>query len=123
VLVLSAVAMVPGVSRAAAAAIASAAAAIGFAYAAMILHGIASPTTEEPPHWSDKYFYGVAPAVSYLMLGAVAVAMWRSAGWAATGEAAVAMALLLLSIRNAWDLVTWLAPKAGAAQDSNKDGG
>jgi hypothetical protein len=122
VLVLSAVAMVPDVSRPAAAAAASAAAAIGFLYAAMILHGIASPTAEEPPHWTDKYYYGAAPALSYLGLGVVAAAIWLRAGWAPTAEAAIAMVLLLLCIRNAWDLVTWLAPKAGGAQDSSSSG-
>ena len=44
---------------------------------------------------------------------AVAAAIWTQASaWAATALAALLMALMLLAIRNAWDLITWMAPGA-----------
>ena len=36
--------------------------------------------------------------------------MALGATWSAEAVAAVLMSTLLLAIRNAWDLVTWLAP-------------
>jgi hypothetical protein len=117
VVVLSAVAMVPDLPRAAAAAMAGAVALTGTAYAAKILHGLLGSRVPEAPHWTDKYFYGVAPAAVYLLLGAVAAAIWLHARWALIGQAAIALSLLLLCIRNAWDLATWLAPMAEPATD------
>jgi hypothetical protein len=68
-----------------------------------------------PPHWSDFWLYGVAPTVLYGALVADAVALATSAGWACAATAITLLALLLLGIRNAWDLVTWMAPARGAA--------
>ena len=33
-------------------------------------------TAEEPPHWTDFWWYGVTPTVLYAGLGATAVALW-----------------------------------------------
>jgi hypothetical protein len=115
--VLSAVAMMPEVPRPAAASVAGAAAAAGLLYAIMVVRGILGPTHEESPHWTDKWFYGVAPGALYLLLGLVSAGMWLGADWPPMGQAAIALVLLLVAIRNAWDLATWLAPKAGEAQD------
>jgi hypothetical protein len=67
--------------------------------------------TNDPPHWSDSWFYGVVPSALSLLLAAVAAAFWSAQDWAKYGVAAVITALLLISIRNEWDLVTWLAPR------------
>ena len=62
-------------------------------------------------HWSDFWFYGAASTATCLALagaGAAVLAGFRSA------QALVALAvlaLLMLAIRNAWDLITWLAPR------------
>ena len=45
----------------------------------------------------------------YLGLCAAALALCWRASWAAEAIAALLLILLLLSIRNAWDLVTWIA--------------
>ena len=63
-------------------------------------------------HWSDLWFYGVFPSLLYVALAAVAAGFWSGQEWAVHGTAAVTTAVLLLSVRNEWDLVTWLAPKA-----------
>ncbi len=59
-------------------------------------------------HWTDPWFYAVAPAAAYLALIAVA---WAGS---ALGVGAEALAVLVLGIRNAWDLITWIAPQGGA---------
>lgn len=64
------------------------------------------------PHWTDYWCYGWAPLACYLALGAAAASTAAGAPWAEHAVAAVMMAILLLAIRNAWDLVTWLAPAA-----------
>ncbi|HLG90253.1 MAG TPA: hypothetical protein VKZ79_24040 [Alphaproteobacteria bacterium] len=70
------------------------------------LRGIAEPT-----HWSDSWYYGVAPSVVYLALAAAASLALAGFPHAVSFVAICLMALLLVIIRNAWDLVTWLAPR------------
>ncbi len=55
-----------------------------------------------------------APAAVYVGLGAAAAGIWISPRAAAYGVAPALLAVLLISIRNAWDMVTWLAPRGGA---------
>jgi hypothetical protein len=69
---------------------------------------------EDPPHWTDKWFYGVFPTVLSLGVAEVAWAFWAGEPWAVDGVAAAVTAILLLAIRNEWDLVTWLAPSKDA---------
>ena len=71
---------------------------------------------EDPPHWTDFWWYGVAPAVVYLVLAGVTAAILAHAPLAAEALAATALALLLVAIRNAWDLITWIAPMRNAAE-------
>ena len=63
------------------------------------------PIGEIPAHWTDRWAYGAVPAAAYLAL-TVAAGM-RSP--LATGV--VAVTLLMCGIRNAWDLITWIAPR------------
>ena len=82
-------------------------AAVGFAYAvAAIIRLVTGRTTA--PHWTDYIFYGVLPAIGYLWLLIAAWTIWRRAEFAEYGLAIGTMALLLLGIRDAWDLATWL---------------
>jgi hypothetical protein len=64
---------------------------------------------QDPPHWSDLPIYGVLPGVFYVFLLGVAVMVWVSAPLAPFALAALLMALMLLAIRNAWDLITYMA--------------
>jgi hypothetical protein len=66
--------------------------------------------TGEMPHWSDFWCYGAAPAVIYALLIWVSTGIWGAQTWAFWAMAGLSLALLLLSIRNAWDLVTWMTP-------------
>jgi hypothetical protein len=68
------------------------------------------PPTVEAPHWSDAWLYGIAPGVIYAGILAAAAGLWL--GWpdSDVAMAALLLGLLLLCVRNAWDLVTWIAP-------------
>ena len=111
VLVLSSAALVPDITRAAFAAVCAVVALWGFARGAMSLTGIAAIKDPEV-HWTDKWFYGAIPTALFVALAVVAWAFWAGQKWALTGAAAVITFILLLAIRNEWDLVTWLAPRA-----------
>ena len=111
VLVLSAAALTPGITPAQIAVVCIVVAIWGFLRGIQSITGISGLGGDDKPHWSDVWCYGVIPAVLHLCLAAVAVAFrgeWPGAG---LGLAAVVTGILLISIRNEWDLVTWLAPR------------
>jgi hypothetical protein len=62
-------------------------------------------------HWTDFWYYGVAPATAYLALSIANCATWLHTKHAPFLEGFSLLALLVVAIRNAWDLVTWLAPR------------
>jgi len=112
VLAISAIAMAPALPPAPR----------GVAFGLFALSGLAASTrgylgivklqkASEPPHWSDLWCYGVAPVGMYLGLTAViAAAFWGRSSWAPYAMGGLLLSLLLLGIRNAWDLVTWMTP-------------
>lgn len=81
----------------------------GFVYAVWVAAGLRS--TPFAPHWSDFWWYGVANAIVYAALALAAVLACALAPHAAFFLALCLLALLVVTIRNAWDLVTWLAPR------------
>jgi hypothetical protein len=111
VLVVSAMASAPGLSRWAAGLVPAAAAIVGLFNAGRAMLHIGRGTVVAP-HWTDFWCYGVAPLLGYLGLALAAIAIAAGAPCAAYVVAADLMVLLLIGIRNAWDLVTWLAPRA-----------
>ena len=112
VLVISAMALTPHLSVKAAGLIIGACALVVLVYATAVSVQLAKGkiVPNEVPHWSDFWFYGVAPTVIYLGLLVAAVAVWTDAPCAPYDVAVTMLILLLASIRNAWDLVTWLVP-------------
>jgi len=60
------------------------------------------------PHWTDYIFYGVLPAACYLWLIAAAWGVWQQPAFGDPALALGVLVLLLLAIRDAWDLATWL---------------
>jgi len=116
VLTASAVALSPGLPFAATAAILLLVALVGLASAARAMLGIATPRPgAEPPHWSDFWMYGVTPTALCLALCAAALALGAQVAGAPHAFAALLLLLMLTGIRNAWDLVTWIAPKRPGA--------
>ena len=112
VLSVGAIAVAPGLRSSLAGLIILGCGLVGLAHMATVCVRMRKPGAEAPPHWSDFWCYGAAPTFLYLALVVAALAVLQ--GWAAAprGVAAVLLVLLLLSVRNAWDLVTWLAPRA-----------
>ena len=69
-------------------------------------------------HWSDFWFYGAGPVSIYLLLE-IAIADWALPHDLSCNLMALSLlALLMLSIRNAWDLVTWMAPRRGGPPET-----
>ena len=119
VLLLSAGALVPAMTEREFAAGAAAIALLGFGRGIYSTVGIAQlGKSEGAPHWTDVWFYGVIPALLFALLAGVAFAFWYDLSWARDGVAGLITCLLLLAIRNEWDLVTWLAPRADDTPDS-----
>jgi hypothetical protein len=112
VLVLSASALAPALTPRGFSLISGAIALVGFAAAVRVIAGIRSSTMQPTPHWSDVWWYGVGPAVIYLLLLGVSAAIWSGQARAPLGLGVGVLSLLLISIHNAWDLVTWLAPRS-----------
>ena len=113
VLILSAAALTPGITSGWYAAIAGVVALWGLARGIMSIAGLSGLVGKEREvHWTDTWFYGFFPSLLYLAMGAVALAFWRGWSWAHYGLAAVLTGALLLAIRNEWDLITWIAPRA-----------
>jgi hypothetical protein len=111
VLVLSAAALAPGITPAAFAIVSGAVALWGLVRGAFVIAGISGLAGEDKPHWSDVWFYGIVPSLLYLLLAGIAAAFWTGQPWATHALAAIVTALLLVTVRNEWDLVTWLAPR------------
>ena len=65
---------------------------------------LARPMGGQPTHWTDPWFYAAAPAAAYLALAVAATF------GSALAVGALATAILILGVRNAWDLITWIAP-------------
>lgn len=115
VMVVSAVAMAPRLTAPVVAAAVGLSTLLGLFNAFRACMGIwGLRTGDEPPHWTDFWCYGVAPAIVYLGLAAAAAGLFVRAAWSAQALAVTAMVLLLVGIRNAWDLVTWIAPMRNA---------
>ena len=109
-LVLSAAALTPGIDRSSFAAVAAIVAAWGLVRGLMSTVGIRK--LGKDVHWTDLWFYGVLRSALYLALGLDALAFAQAWPCAHYGLAVVTTALLLLAIRNEWDLITWIAPRA-----------
>jgi hypothetical protein len=116
IVVISALALAPAVAAGVVGAVLAASALIGFVYALVIAAELLRGKAPAPPHWTDVWFYAVAPGVVYLGLATAALLVWRVPPAAPYATAIVLVALLLVAIRNAWDLVTWLAPRRTSDQ-------
>jgi len=111
VLVLSAAALMPGITPRQFAVVAMGTSVWGVVRGVNSLVGISRIPGPDKPHWSDAWCYGAIPLALSLALAWVAWSFWVGSAWAAYATAGVITGLLLITIRNEWDLVTWLAPR------------
>jgi len=110
-LVLSASALTPSMDAKHFAMIAGVIAIWGIVRAVISLIGIGRLEGEHKAHWTDPWFYAILPLALYFALGLVAGGLWHGSDWAPLGVAGTIVAMLLLAIRNEWDLITWIAPR------------
>jgi hypothetical protein len=114
VLTLSAAALAPRTPAMAEAAIVFFVALIGLGWSVQACWGIgAMRRADDAPHWSDFWLYGALPGGLYVVLIGVAAGLRAEGGWAPYALATVLMLMLIAGIRNAWDLITWMAPRRG----------
>jgi hypothetical protein len=81
---------------------------LGLIYAGIVISRMVRRRVQVP-HWSDPVYYGALPGLAYLWLIASAAAFWSGSRLGPYGIAVGSLALLLIGIRDAWDLATWLA--------------
>lgn len=113
VLALSGLALAPRLGPQAVGGLVLLAAAAGTAMGLRAAIGIRGLSGEETaPHWSDFWAYGAAPTALYVGLAVVGWGFLDSREGADYGLAGAVMLMMLLGIRNAWDLITWMAPKS-----------
>jgi hypothetical protein len=110
VFAICAVGLAPGLTLRGAALVFGFVALLGLACVGRAVIGFARPTPGSDPHWSDFWLYAALPAVLYAGLIVAAVGALSHAAWAIRAQAGLLLILLLLGIRNAWDLVSWMAP-------------
>ncbi|HEY3798909.1 MAG TPA: hypothetical protein VGL58_11200 [Caulobacteraceae bacterium] len=68
-------------------------------------------TAADPPHWTDMWAYALIPGGVYAGLTAAIAGMGLGWAWGVKLAGVALLGLLLIGIRNAWDLVTWLAAR------------
>ncbi|HEX3887054.1 MAG TPA: hypothetical protein VHW05_06115 [Phenylobacterium sp.] len=112
VLTVSAITAVPRLGAEVSGGLLAAAALLGLIYSLNVGRMLRGPVHLEAPHWTDFWCYAAAPGVTYLAQIAAAYALARGLPWAQDALAAALIGLLLITIRNAWDLVTTIAPIA-----------
>jgi hypothetical protein len=119
VLTMSAAVVAPGLSLPMMATLLGLIALVGLINALKACVGLAGlGKNPDPPHWSDFWMYGVTPMLVYLALCVTAIFLGLAAPWAPYVMAALQLTLLLTAIRNAWDLITWMAPRVGGGSSS-----
>jgi hypothetical protein len=107
VVAVSAFASMPEHLLLAIAALLLAAAVTGLAYSAVTIRRMYERYEFYTATALDKLLFGFLPAVSYLLLGAGAIAIWSSPEIAAEAIGAATLLLLLTAIRNSWDMATF----------------
>jgi hypothetical protein len=111
VLAISALATAPGVTSHTAGGLIGLCGIVGLAVSARVIFHLKTGRSFQTAHWSDLWFYGVAAFAADLALTTAAGAVWAAPACAPYALAGALMALLLIAIRNAWDLVTWISAK------------
>jgi hypothetical protein len=105
-LALSAVALAPGLSPGARRALCAGVGVVGLLNLGGVSTALLRGNVHVPVHWSDPWCYGVVPTLLFAAFALCPVLLDPTD--AARGVGAAAAALLLLAVRNAWDLVTTL---------------
>ncbi|HWE46307.1 MAG TPA: hypothetical protein VG407_09800 [Caulobacteraceae bacterium] len=119
VMAMSAAAMAPGLTSDQTALVLGAISLYGVGYTLIIALRLGKADGNVKPHWSDIWMYGVTPPIVYLLLLGATALEFVQPKLAPYVVAALLMTLLFMGIRNAWDLVTWMAPMVGQPSPSS----
>jgi hypothetical protein len=92
----------------------------GIVYSALTLWRTLETTEFYEPTLSDRIFYGLLPCLLYVLMTAGAVALLMGSDFAAEAIRAAALLLLLTSIRNAWDMATFVVRYTRATRDNGE---
>lgn len=111
VLVLSALAVVPHASSVWVAAVLAFWSLAGAGYASAMGAAMRTNRLPDSGQWADVLCYGILPALMYLALLAAAWLTWRGAAEAPYAIAIALVVLMVIGIRNAWDLVMFIVPR------------
>ncbi len=110
VLVFSAGAMAPHIGADAMGLLMGAGGLAGAIYMIVITRHYYRLNSPEATHWSDPWCYCWIPMALSAGLMLAASMVWLDKAIAPAAIAAVIALMLVMAIRNAWDLVTWLTP-------------
>jgi hypothetical protein len=117
VLVVGAMATVPDLPVPVIAVALSLLAGAGLIYSSVTLARMFGGNLDNVPDLSDKLFYGFAPVAVYIGLSVAAGATWVMPDGADYGVGAAMLALLLIGIRNAWDLALFFVLRSRERPD------
>ena len=70
----------------------------------------------------DRTFYAPLPALAYLIVLAAAAMFYGQSEWGFVAAAAGLITLIVAAIRNAWDMMIWIALKTPVADEKPKEG-
>jgi hypothetical protein len=122
VLAVSALTAAPGVSRGFCGVALGLCALAGLVASGRVMFHLKIGKLFQSAHWTDFWWYGAAAFAVDLLLAASAAAPWLVSPEAATRGLALSVVLILLiAIRNAWDLVTWITAKGPGVQPGAAD--
>ncbi len=84
----------------------------GWVWRRMMKHGIVASIDTV-----DRLWYALLPVPAYLLVGAAGAGLWRGSGLSlnilANILASALILLLLIGIRNAWDMTVWIMDRRG----------
>lgn len=103
VLIVSLILLIPGLPPAAAGVVLGLVGAVGVAY--MFSTGVHRQWRDLELEMDDWFWYIGLPVLAYCVLFVGAFGMWSAAPWALYAAAAAVFVLLIVGIRNAWDVV------------------
>lgn len=84
----------------------------GFAYSANVWRTMVKRGYSAGLDWEDWFYYAVAPPLIYAgIAGAGALAVWHLVGMCTVLAVALTL-LLVVGIRNAWDITLWTAVRS-----------
>jgi hypothetical protein len=87
----------------------------GFVYSAVVLARLLRRMRSGPAvELVDRIFYAWLPALAYLIVLGAAALLYRQSEWGMDAVVAGMIALLVAAIRNAWDMMLWIALRVPA---------